>query len=265
MTSGPVLSDGELLRRAAAGESAAFSVLYVRYEAVVAGLLVRRGRDPELAADLTAETFAAAIVGAGGFRDAGQAALAWLLGIARNLSARSQERGRAERRARPRLGVEACTPTPSECWRSDGVTILVPTERVGRHDKGYRSSIRRQVLCVMTSVRRTPRTATVMDRGGKPTTIHAPGAIFAEQSCGGLRQLRPTGIGGATSSDTGFIYNALVRDGVARVVIRPRRHRTLTVPVRDHLYEANTGSDLPPARGLRWLDANGNTINHRRR
>jgi RNA polymerase sigma factor (sigma-70 family) len=100
-------TDGELLRRAATGDRDAFSVLYVRYEAIVAGYLVRRTRDPELAADLTAETFAAAIVGAGGFRDEGQSAVGWLLGIARNLLARTWQRGEIERRARQRLGVEA--------------------------------------------------------------------------------------------------------------------------------------------------------------
>jgi RNA polymerase sigma factor (sigma-70 family) len=99
-------TDGELLRRASAGDRDAFSVLYVRYETIVAGYLVRRTRDPELAVDLTAETFAAAIVGSGGFRDEGQTALGWLLGIARNLLARSWERGQIERRARQRLGVD---------------------------------------------------------------------------------------------------------------------------------------------------------------
>jgi RNA polymerase sigma-70 factor (ECF subfamily) len=102
----PTPTDGELLRRATAGDRDAFSVLYVRYETIVAGYLVRRTRDPELAADLTAETFAAAILGAGGFRDEGHSAVGWLLGIARNLLARAWQRGQIERRARQRLGVE---------------------------------------------------------------------------------------------------------------------------------------------------------------
>jgi RNA polymerase sigma-70 factor (ECF subfamily) len=99
-------TDGELLRRAAAGDRDAFSTLYVRYETIVAGFLVRRARDPELAADLTAETFAAAMVGAGRFRDEGHSAIGWLLGIARNLLARTWQRGQIEQRARRRLGVE---------------------------------------------------------------------------------------------------------------------------------------------------------------
>jgi RNA polymerase sigma-70 factor (ECF subfamily) len=99
-------TDGELLRRAARGDADAFSVLYRRHETIVAGYLMRRARDPELAADLAAETFAAAIAGAGSFRDEGQSALGWLLGIARNVLGRTWERGAVERRARERLGIE---------------------------------------------------------------------------------------------------------------------------------------------------------------
>lgn len=105
-------SDGEVLRRVAAGERDAFSLLYVRYEPIVAGFLVRRTRDPELAADLTAETFAAAILGAGRYRDEGQSAVGWLLGIARNLLGHALQRGQIETRARRRLGVQ--TPAVSD-------------------------------------------------------------------------------------------------------------------------------------------------------
>jgi len=98
--------DGELLRRVAGGERDAFSLLYVRYETIIAGYLARRTSDPHLAADLTAETFAAAILGAGGFRDEGQSALGWLLGIARNLLGHAVQRGHIEQRARQKLGIE---------------------------------------------------------------------------------------------------------------------------------------------------------------
>jgi len=130
--------------------------------------------------------------------------------------------------------------------RADGVTILVPTERVGRHDQGYPSTIRRRVLCVMTGTR-------------------AGRGLSAGASCGDVMQLRTTGIGGATGSDRGFIVNALVPDGVARVVIRLRGHRTITAPVHDNLYEVRTGREVPPAWGVRWLDAYGRIIEHRRR
>ena len=114
-------TDGELLRRAARGDRDAFSVLYVRHETIVAGFLMRRTRDPELTADLTAETFAAAIAGAGGFRDEGQSALGWLLGIARHLLARTWERGRTERRARARLGVDRVALTDASLERVEAL------------------------------------------------------------------------------------------------------------------------------------------------
>jgi DNA-directed RNA polymerase specialized sigma24 family protein len=54
-------SDDELLRRTPA-EPAAFGEFYARHESAVLGFMRRRTGDPELAADLTAETFAAALV-----------------------------------------------------------------------------------------------------------------------------------------------------------------------------------------------------------
>ena len=99
------VSDGELLRRAKRRDGRAFTDIYVRYEPIVAGYLLRRLGDAELVADLTAETFAAAVVGADGFRDEDQSAVGWLLGIAHHLLARHARRGEVERRARQRLGV----------------------------------------------------------------------------------------------------------------------------------------------------------------
>ena len=55
-----------------------------------------------------------------------------------------------------------------------------------------------------------------------------------------------------------------MRDGVASVVIGLRNDRDLTAQVHDNYYEINTGNELAPAWGARWLDAQGNTIDHRR-
>lgn len=100
----PSLTDAELLRRADC-EPDAFAELYLRHEAVVAGYLRRQTRDPELTADLTAETFATALTSAARFRGDGPA-VGWLLGIARNHHLHLLRRGRAELRATERLGVE---------------------------------------------------------------------------------------------------------------------------------------------------------------
>lgn len=98
-------SDAELLRLSRCGEEP-FAVFYRRYERLVVGWLMRRTGRPELAADLTAEVFAAAYLAAPKFRDGPEPAGAWLLGIARNKLLRSLRRDRAEMSARRRLGVE---------------------------------------------------------------------------------------------------------------------------------------------------------------
>jgi RNA polymerase sigma-70 factor (ECF subfamily) len=98
-------TDGDLLKQAAT-DPAAFRALYERYEVIVTGYLIRRTRNAELTAELAAETFATALLNAKRFRDDGRPAIGWLLGIARNLMLRSWEAGRAEQRARARLGVQ---------------------------------------------------------------------------------------------------------------------------------------------------------------
>lgn len=99
---GDELTDEELLAR---GDEDAFACFYRRHAAPLLGYLVRRTGDAELAADLTAETFAAALAGAHRFRPAKGSAVNWLYGIARHLLFRALERGRVERRARARFGI----------------------------------------------------------------------------------------------------------------------------------------------------------------
>jgi RNA polymerase sigma-70 factor (ECF subfamily) len=72
-------SDEELL---AAGGSQDFAIFYRRYAPEVLRYFARRVRDPEAAADLTAETFAAVVVARGRFRPDRGSAAGWLYGIA---------------------------------------------------------------------------------------------------------------------------------------------------------------------------------------
>ena len=65
----------------------------------------RRVVDAEVAADLSAECFAAALLGGPVPRRRGSPAVAWLFGIARNVLRRSAEQRRVESRARARLGM----------------------------------------------------------------------------------------------------------------------------------------------------------------
>jgi RNA polymerase sigma-70 factor (ECF subfamily) len=82
-----------------------FAVFYRRHVGGLLGYFLRRTRDPEVAADLCAETFAAALDGAHRFDPARGPAVAWLYGIARRLLVAAQRRGAVEDRARRRLGM----------------------------------------------------------------------------------------------------------------------------------------------------------------
>jgi RNA polymerase sigma-70 factor (ECF subfamily) len=86
-------------------DGSAFAHFYERYERGVLGYFLRRVRDPELAADLTAETFAAALGAAENYRPAGSTAAPWLFTIAHNTLARSLRRRQVEDQARRRLGM----------------------------------------------------------------------------------------------------------------------------------------------------------------
>src|SRR3954454_513908 len=96
-------ADERLLRETPRVPSA-YAVFYRRHEGAVLGFFMRRTGNAELAADLAAETFAAALLGASRFRGDGNA-LAWLYGIARHRLMRSIERGRVEDRARRKLAM----------------------------------------------------------------------------------------------------------------------------------------------------------------
>jgi RNA polymerase sigma factor (sigma-70 family) len=82
-----------------------FGRFYDRYVRALLAFFQRRVRDPEVAADLTAETFAAALASAHRFKPRREPAAAWLFGIAANTLAMSRRRGRVEARARERLGM----------------------------------------------------------------------------------------------------------------------------------------------------------------
>jgi RNA polymerase sigma factor (sigma-70 family) len=89
------------------GKRADVSELYRRHADDLLVFLVRRTADVEIALDLWAETFAIAMEGAGRYRGKSDAeAAGWLWGIARNQLALYYRRGKAERAAMDRLGVE---------------------------------------------------------------------------------------------------------------------------------------------------------------
>jgi RNA polymerase sigma factor (sigma-70 family) len=88
------------------GDAEDFGLFYDRYIDMLLGYFARRAGDPEVAADLTAETFAAALVARKRFRRAATPPAAWLFGIAQHKLADYRRRGAAEDRMRRRLGIE---------------------------------------------------------------------------------------------------------------------------------------------------------------
>jgi RNA polymerase sigma-70 factor (ECF subfamily) len=98
----PHADDAALLQ----GGADAFTAFYRRHEDAVLGFFVRRTGRADVAADLTAETFARALAGRDRFDPEQGDARGWLFGIARHLLARSLERGRVEDDVRRRLRME---------------------------------------------------------------------------------------------------------------------------------------------------------------
>jgi RNA polymerase sigma-70 factor (ECF subfamily) len=94
--------DAELLK-ATRRDPAAFAVFYRRHLDAVVRFFYARTREPELAADLAAETFAAALLASSRYREAIAPPRAWLYAIARHKLADSLRRGQVEDRARRKL------------------------------------------------------------------------------------------------------------------------------------------------------------------
>jgi RNA polymerase sigma factor (sigma-70 family) len=97
------VDDGELLAR---GDADSFAEFYGRHARRLAGYLMRATGDAEAAADLTAETFAAALVGRRRYRPERGTPATWLYGIAAHKLNDWRRRGHAEDRARRRLRME---------------------------------------------------------------------------------------------------------------------------------------------------------------
>lgn len=98
-------SDEELLA-AAPAEPEAFAVFYRRHVRALSAYFWRRSRDAETTADLTAETFAAALDGCARFDPGRGPAIGWLYGIAHRQLGTLARRGAVEQRARRRLGMD---------------------------------------------------------------------------------------------------------------------------------------------------------------
>lgn len=118
-------TDAELL--AAAGDDPhLFGLFYDRHAAAVLRFLHRRTDCAETAADLCAETFAAAFVRRRRFRDTGAPARAWLYGIARNQLGHYLRRHRVADRYRRRLGTGPLDLSDDELERIEELADVAP-------------------------------------------------------------------------------------------------------------------------------------------
>ena len=152
-------SDAELLQAIARCDGEAFAVFYRRYLPRVVGYLVRETGDHELAADLAAEVFAAALVGARRYKATHESALPWLLGIARNTLGASRRRGRVEARARRRLGFEPVAFEEPDLDRTDELLASLPAAerdavRARVVEERTYASIAAELLCSELVVRK---------------------------------------------------------------------------------------------------------------
>jgi RNA polymerase sigma-70 factor (ECF subfamily) len=109
----------ELVARMARGDDDAFAALYRIYLPLVLRWSVRAIGDRELAADLTAEVFAAALLSSRRYRPELGPVGAWLVGIANNKLRESRRRRRVEDSARRKLGLEPVALTDTDLERVD--------------------------------------------------------------------------------------------------------------------------------------------------
>ena len=127
-------------------EPEAFGVFYRRHVRPLLGYLVRRTGDAELAADLCAETFAAALDGLHRFDPARGPAVAWLYGIARRLLSHAARRGVVEDRARRRLGMAPLELTDAALERIEAAASEVAIAALDALPADQREAVQARIL-----------------------------------------------------------------------------------------------------------------------
>jgi RNA polymerase sigma factor (sigma-70 family) len=126
----------------------AFAVFYRRYERAVLAYFRRRTATVDVAADLTAETFAQALESRWRFRvrRPGDGAAAWLFGIAGHVYSRSIRRGRVEDRARSRLGLSPLALDDEALTQISDAGDDAIEEALARLPKDQRAAIRERIM-----------------------------------------------------------------------------------------------------------------------
>jgi RNA polymerase sigma-70 factor (ECF subfamily) len=175
------LDDEELL--ALTGRDAeAFGVFYERHERTIAVYCVRRTGDREMVADVTAETFAVALRSAARFKAGGPPAVAWLIGIARNVLRDSHRRGRVQDATRRRLGMQPVDFSEASLERIDALL-----------DDGLAQEHWRRLLESLPEDQRAAVRARVIDErdyGDIAGQLQTSEAVVRQRVSRGLRALR---------------------------------------------------------------------------
>ncbi len=118
------MTDAQLLA-ASRTDGQAFGVFYDRHFDTVLAFVRGRVSRPDVALDLTSETFARALQAVPGYEDRDDVpAIGWLLSIARNLVIDAQRRARVADDARVKLGMRALELTDGDLERIDEVSAL---------------------------------------------------------------------------------------------------------------------------------------------
>ena len=121
--------------------------LYAEHAERVLVFLARRCMDPEVAVDLTAETFAQALRSQRRFRGSTEEeALAWLFGIARHQLGTYLRRGRAEQKAVQKLGINLPALEPDDVNRIEALADLCAIREALRDQLARLSSEQRDAL-----------------------------------------------------------------------------------------------------------------------
>lgn len=177
--------DSELLAAIARHDQKACAVFYRRHLPRTVGYLMRETRDPELAADLSAEVFASVIVSARRCKSQTDTATPWVIAIARNVLANSRRRGRVQDRMRRRLAIEPLELDDDDLER----TASLAAEETGPvvdlvEALPYRRTPRRQGTRALRAVLQRDRGVAAVLRDGGPQTSQ-PGPRPDPRDAGG--------------------------------------------------------------------------------
>ena len=130
----------------ASGASEDFAAFYDRHARSLLGYFARRTSDPQVAADLTAETFASAIASQARYDPETTAALAWLYTIAARRLADYRRRGAVETRMRAALAMRTPRVTPEDAAMIELVAADAAGDLLGALPAEQRDAVEAHVL-----------------------------------------------------------------------------------------------------------------------